>query len=946
MKSIRSRLVLGVFLTSLALSCSKTSNSSKHPEELPTPDRELKLADEGFLKEYDNGLTLFVVPDPYTSLVQFDVRQQVGSREDPQGKAGLAHFVEHLMFQMPVDGPGSTRLMLDLPQHSLSFNAYTSADQTHYMHTGSVDELERYMQYTALRLNYDCDAVPESEFMREREVVRNEHRWRGEGLGPFVYSKVLGLVFPEGHPYSRSLSDIDTDLASITPDDACKFIKRYYTAGQADVVVVGDIDPLQVLELANKYLEPLPKVDAPPRDVVPAVNLQARTAQIVAPVKKPTAVVLFEMPKRFSKDWAASQAAQQMMFLAVGVLTNINGTGTVVESLSPAFFGGEEASVFGVAIETKKANQLDQGIDAVLDAISRGFAADVSKDDIIEYQTARQQARLQVLSGISSVLGRANTYADYLEEGERPGFYGGELAAIDALSDEQAQSVGRRVFQRERALIIKVVPDGSKDTPTAERAGFDFEPEAEEQLSLPDDIDPAEAHRPLPFEEIAPAEAEFVEYELESGMRVVLVKSSQVPVMDLQVIVGGGRANARFPDVAQMATQLWGYREDHEARGLATFFSAAGGIFFGDVGTRSTTFRSRGLSIYLDFIIAGVAERVVQADYRTGALEQWRMRMADRFEKKSAVQRVERTNAFYNALFGAGHPHARQEIADRRGLKSVKLRDLEDFRDTHFRAANSAIVITGGFDMSLAMKYIERFFGEPKLRDNRSTWLEPKVGDDQATPPEPTPGDIRVMTEVDHERVQLDIAIAFPLAEVYGKDHAALMVLSNMLNERVSAVRQKLGASYGVYARVSFGRPRLEVGGALDSVRAGDGSKAIYAAIDGVRTGEDFDRLFAFARRNVLRDMLNAQADSELLAGRLAEAVRNGQSYDYFQELARQVANLEPETVKALIDRVMQEKRSVTMIQGPQKGVDLVLEANGITGETKLPDVIHDEDED
>lgn len=929
----------------LAVGCTRNLSKSDEPE-LPTPPRELQFPDQGFLKEFDNGLKLFVVPDPYTRLIQFDVRHQVGAREDPAGKAGMAHFVEHLMFQMPVDGPGSPKLMLDLPQHSLSFNAYTSADETHYMHTGTREELERYIKYTALRLGYDCTTVAEAEFERERDVVRNEHRWRGEGVGPYIYSKLGEAVFPEGHPYRRTYVDSDLETASITPDDACKFIKRWYTPGQATVVVSGDVDPLEVLELTNKYLAPIPKVAVPPREKVPSIDIGGLTKEITAPVKKPTAVILWQQPKRFSNDEAAAQTALEVLGLAIGVLTSLDATAGVIESIEGAGFGGEEAFLYGVVIETKKARDLERGIDAVLDAIERGFSVDVTKDDVVEYQRGRQQARLQVLSSISSILGRSVTYAGYLEEGETPGFYGAELAEIDRLTDEQTQEVARRVFARERAMVIKVVPDGSKQAPEAERASFDYKPESEEKLSLPEDIDPAEAHRPLDLTEITPPEAQYVEYELDNGMQVVLVQSSQVPVMDIQLIVGAGTVDASRPDVARGATRLYGFRDDLEGRNLATFFNAAGGIFGGDVEAQATTFYSRGLSIYLDFLVAGVSDQVVQAQYRDGSLDGWKLGVAKRLEKKSAVQAAERSNAFFTALYGAGHPHVREVIADPKKLKDITLRDVEGFRDTHFRAANSAIIITGGFDLQLAIQYVERFFGKPTLRDKRMAWLEPKATAERPTPPEPKPGAIRVMTEVDKERVQTDLTIAFPLAEVYGDDHAALLVLASMLNEEVSVVRQKLGASYGVYARVDSERPRLEIGGALDSAKAGVGSAAIFAAIQSMRDGEDFDRRFAFARRTVLKEMLNAQADSQLLAGRLAEAVRNGRSYDYFQELARQVATLEPKAVKSAIERVLVASRSVTLIQGPASGVKNVLEFNKLSGETKLPDVIHDEDED
>src|SRR5688500_7642203 len=98
-----SRSIASAFLGCLLTACAASSTNSPA---LPRPDRELVLPTEGYLKTYANGLTLFVVPDRYTGLVQLDMRQRVGTREDQPGKA-LAHFVEHLMFQIPVAGPGS-----------------------------------------------------------------------------------------------------------------------------------------------------------------------------------------------------------------------------------------------------------------------------------------------------------------------------------------------------------------------------------------------------------------------------------------------------------------------------------------------------------------------------------------------------------------------------------------------------------------------------------------------------------------------------------------------------------------------------------------------------------------------------------------------------------------------------------------------------------------------
>ncbi|MCA9691241.1 MAG: insulinase family protein [Nannocystaceae bacterium] len=947
-----SRLRRGLLLATLlgtAGACASAGVGERAQEvALPKPDRALDLAQSGtgYLKVFDNGLKLFVVPDPNTRLVQLDVRQAVGTRDDPAGKSGMAHFVEHLMFQLPTAGAGSPKVMSELQRRSLGFNAYTSNDETHYMHTGTLDDLEAYFEYTALRLGYGCDVVSDEAFLREREVVRNEHRWRGEGVDIFVLDRVLELVFPEGHPYRRPVMGKDHELASITREDVCGFVGQHYNASQASVVVTGGVDPGAVLELAREHLERLPKRPAAARAKVGRPTLTGQKVQIKAPVKKPTAIILFEEPRRFSRDYAAALAARTTMFMAIGVYTG--GPTSFVDNAYPASLGGKLSPLFGVGVESKRAGQLDAAVDEVMTAITRGFSPELKdKEYAAAYDPARQRVRLQVLSSIASVTSRADTFADYLEQPGAPGFHGAELAALDELTAVRAQEVGRYLFTRERAMIVEVIPDGSEDKPKAERASFDYTRGEEEALSLPDDIDPAEAHRPLPLDALGAMILATSEGKFESGLRVMLVRSSQIPVMEVQVIVGAGEVDARAqPMIATLAAGAYGLREgNRDAQTLMEYFNYAGGIYGWDVGALSTTFVSRGLSIYLDFIIAGVGERVVQAEYRTGAIEMWKQGRGEALRKTHGQQEAARINAFHTALYGPGHPHVREVIADRKALRSLSLADVERYRQTHYRASNTTVIVTGGFDIELAKAYIERFFGAPKLRDGRSTWLTPLADEARPTPPEPQPGAIRALTEIDKERVQTTVTIGFPLAEVYGPRHAALQVMAEMLDFEVGAVRHTMGASYGVYGRLDDDRPQVAVGGALDSARAGEGLAAIRAAIQRLRDGEDFDRRFAFARRNVLRALIDVQSDPKALADQLARAVRNGRSYRYFDELTRDVANLTPAAVQAEIARVLDERRSVTLVQGPAEGVAGAVTGAGLTQVQALPEVVHDEDD-
>src|SRR5262245_5412001 len=78
-----------------------------------------------------NGLRVIILPDPSTPLVQVDVRYEVGAKEDPPGLGGIAHLVEHMMFQQKPAGEDKPELFKVMQQFEIFMNAYTSWDMTH-----------------------------------------------------------------------------------------------------------------------------------------------------------------------------------------------------------------------------------------------------------------------------------------------------------------------------------------------------------------------------------------------------------------------------------------------------------------------------------------------------------------------------------------------------------------------------------------------------------------------------------------------------------------------------------------------------------------------------------------------------------------------------------------------------------------------------------------------
>lgn len=905
--------------------------------ELAAPSRELAFTGEGHLEVLGNGLSLFVAPDPYTGLVQLDLRVQVGSGDDPPGRAGMAHLVEHLMFALPSEGPGSPSLIAAAQHRALWFGGATTTEHTHYSDLVDAEQLDDVFRHTAQRLAFDCALIDEETFARNREIVRNEMRWRGQGVDFEALGEIHERVFPEGHPYRQQLSDFDeAQLTAITREEACDFAARHYSPASATVVVTGNVTPEQVLPLAQAHLAPLSAGQAEPRPPLPPLSIAGRHESIGVATQRASALLLFELPPSFSADDVAATAASVSVMLAVEWFTG--GSNSDIAATYPVELGGSRARVFGVAVVPKRSERIAMAIDEVHTAIDRLLATEFEESRL--YDRMRQWMRREIVSSVAWMPGRSETFASYMGAGLSPGHFLEQLRAIDALTPAQVHAVGRQLFTRERAMVIELVP--GREEARKERVALDYQPTLDDDadsIALLEDVDPADARRPLPFDEIAPPELQQLDYRLKNGMRVLLVRSSQYPVMDAQLIVGAGLLDApEHPELPALAMELYGpheagrFDDSRDAYALFQHFDQSGATLRETLDPSSTTYRASGLSIYLDFILAGLAERVVQGDYQSETFDRWKLAYERYLEDPKVAWTLDLGRTVSTALYGEGHPHAYAQAGDREALRRLGQRDLWRFHDDHYRAANCTLVVVGGFDVQLAVEHIEAFFESPHLRRRRSTWQEPAVERARAEVPEPTPSGPTVFTATSEDRAQTRMTIAFPLAEVYGDDHAALLVLTEMLDREVGAVRERLGASYGVDAALHVDRPRLEIRGEVDSERASEAVAEALAALERLRKSEDFERRFVLARRGAFRKLVDAQADATWLAGALANAVRNGRSYDYYRELARNVAALEPEPVTALIDGVLASKRSVTLLLGPAAAIERVVEQNGLEG--------------
>jgi zinc protease len=210
-----------------------------------------------------NGLEVVVIPDHRAPVVTHMIWYRVGAADDPSGKSGLAHFLEHLMFKGTPSAPGDTFSALVAGRGGAE-NAFTSLDYTAYFQTVPVQQLDAVMRLEADRMvNL---VLREDEVALEREVILEERRSRTDNDPSALLSEQMSATLYLAHPYRIPVIGWEHEMRGLTLDDARAFYERHYVPSNAVLVIAGDVTLAEVLPLAEAHYGTLPARARPPRD--------------------------------------------------------------------------------------------------------------------------------------------------------------------------------------------------------------------------------------------------------------------------------------------------------------------------------------------------------------------------------------------------------------------------------------------------------------------------------------------------------------------------------------------------------------------------------------------------------------------------------------------------------------------------------------------------------
>lgn len=410
----------------------------------------------------DNGMDVVVLEDHRAPVVAHMVWYRVGAGEEPLGKSGIAHFLEHLLFK-GTDKMDAGEFSATVNRNGGSDNAFTSWDYTAYFQRVAADRLELMMTMEADRMR--GLEMTQADVATERDVVLSERAQRTDSNPSSLFREQMRAAQYLNHPYGIPIIGWRHEIEQLNRDDAFAFYQRYYAPNNAILIVAGDVQPLDVLELARKHYGPIaPTADLPERmrPSEPPQLAERRMNYSDPRVSQPYVMRSYLAPERNAGD---QQDAAKLTLLAELLggngATSVLGRKLQFETQSAvyasAFYDGTslDQSTFGLIMVPTPELTLQQAEDAMDSAISEFLAEGVDPE---QFERLKMQLRASQIYAQDNIESLANMYGGALTSGLTIADIQAWPDILQAVTADDVMQAARTIFDRNKAVTGWVSP--------------------------------------------------------------------------------------------------------------------------------------------------------------------------------------------------------------------------------------------------------------------------------------------------------------------------------------------------------------------------------------------------------------------------------------------------------------------------------------------------------
>lgn len=413
-------LALGVCLLALVGVCPQIANATGPRLSTETAVESVQQSEKIFNAKtmtLENGLQVVVVENHRAPVVTHMVWYKAGAADEPAGKSGIAHFLEHLLFKGQNDkilgdiAPGEfSKIIRSLGGQD---NAFTSHDYTAYFQSVASQHLEKVMTMEAGRMRGANPPPP--EFASENLVILEERRQRTDNDPKTQMGEQLTEALFPNHPYAKPIIGWLHEMKALTWQDAKAFYDSYYAPNNAIVIVSGDVKADTVFEIAKRTYGIHPKRDIPKRIRTKSPPFVAKSTVSMAheSVKEPVFMRIYRVPSHHQDKSKALALAILQEIIGGGPPSRLYKSLVIAQKIAtgisldfdPSAWDDATLEISAIPSDGKTLVELRKAIDEELRALVRDGITDQELLDAVTRMKAASVYARDSLSGPAMIIG-------------------------------------------------------------------------------------------------------------------------------------------------------------------------------------------------------------------------------------------------------------------------------------------------------------------------------------------------------------------------------------------------------------------------------------------------------------------------------------------------------------------------------------------------------------
>jgi zinc protease len=403
-----------------------------------------------------NGMKILIQEDHNIPNVAMYFFYKIGSRNEHPGTTGLSHFFEHMMFNGAKKyGPGQFDFQME--KNGGNNNAYTTEDDTVYTDWFPHGALELMMDMEADRIR-DLSFEPKI-IESERGVVYSERRSSVDNSNFGILFEQLHAAAYTAHPYHWPVLGWPSDIESWTMDDLKNHFRMGYAPNNCVMVVVGDVSTPEVISLAKKYIEPIPRQAPPPpvRTKEPE-QIGERRVTVVKPAQLPIEMVAYHVPQSNSPDDAVLDVMEAI--LSRGQSSRLYSRMVDKEQLVLSVNANRQTTfdpgLLIFVMQPRSGVEPARAEKALLEELSRLSTQPVADQEL---RKAKNQLLASHYRELKTIAGRANLLGEYeVFYGDYRKLYSVEQT-YEAVTPADIQRVARQYLTEKNRTVATLIPE-------------------------------------------------------------------------------------------------------------------------------------------------------------------------------------------------------------------------------------------------------------------------------------------------------------------------------------------------------------------------------------------------------------------------------------------------------------------------------------------------------